>query len=93
MQNKRKNNKKLVKRNNQLVPNRSPGKINIPKYPRLNNFIYNPKGDRVILGRSVRTVEVRNNRNEKLVIREEHDYINSNGKNNSKITNGNFYNE
>lgn len=45
----------------------------------------------MILGRSVRVVRLKNRNNEEIYVREEHDYVNSNGKNNSGIDKRNYY--
>ena len=92
MSNKRNKKTNYIKRSNQLVANNSPGRIiRNQSLPNLNNFNYNAKGDRVILGRSVRVIKLKNRNNEEIYVREEHDYVNSNGKNNSGIDKRNYY--
>lgn len=92
MSNKRNKKTNYVKRNNQLVTNNSSSKIiRNQAFSKLNNLNYNVKGDRVILEISVRVVRLKYRNNKEIYIREKHDYVNSNGKNNPGITKGNYY--
>lgn len=80
-------------RNKLMKTNPSVRKMIIPynlHWNRPAQIIYkDPKGDRIVLGRTTRTVELRNARGETMKIREGHSYINGRGSKGDKLRIGN----